>query len=173
MRSKLVPRAHGQTLEVGVGTGANFPFYPESVSLSAVDESRDMLAVAARRAASVDRRIVLAQADAANLAFPSGHFDTVVASLVLCSVVDQTAALREFKRVLCRPGGSLLLLEHMRPDNPPLALLVDLLNVPWYGFNQRCNLNRTTQRAVAQAGFQVVGVESKVGGFLRLIVART
>jgi ubiquinone/menaquinone biosynthesis C-methylase UbiE len=173
MRSRLAPRAHGHTLEIGVGTGANFPFYSDSVCLSAVDESPDMLAVAAGRAASLDRKIVLAQADAEKLAFPSGSFDTVVASLVLCSVVDQTAALQELKRVLSQPGGSLLLLEHMRPANRLLAFLVDLLNVPWYGFNQRCNLNRSTQQAVVQAGFQLVSVESMVGGFLRLIVART
>jgi ubiquinone/menaquinone biosynthesis C-methylase UbiE len=173
MRSQLVPRALGATLEIGVGTGANLPFYQPSVCLSAIDESPDMLAVAARRAAALERNIGFAQANAEHLVFPSGHFDTVVASLVLCSVIDQASTLRELKRVLRNPGGHLLLLEHMRPHSRPLALLVDLLNVPWYGFNERCNLNRHTQQAVTSAGFELVRVESKMGGLFRLIVART
>jgi ubiquinone/menaquinone biosynthesis C-methylase UbiE len=172
MRSQLVPRALGRALEIGVGTGANFPFYPPSVGLTAIDESPDMLAVAARRAASLEEAIVLAQANAEHLPFPSGHFDTIVASLVLCSVVDQAIALQELRRVLRRPGGLLLLVEHMRPYNRSLALMVDLLNVPWYRFNQRCNLNRNTQEAVALAGFELEAVESKIGGLFRLMVAR-
>jgi ubiquinone/menaquinone biosynthesis C-methylase UbiE len=107
-----------------------------------------------------------------SLAFPAGQFDTVVASLVFCSVVDQPRALGELRRVLHRPGGRLLLLEHMRPHSRPLAWAADLLNVPWYAFNGRCNLNRETQRAVVQAGFELQEVVSVLGGLVRLIIAR-
>jgi SAM-dependent methyltransferase len=110
--------------------------------------------------------------DVESLAFPAGHFDTVVSSLVFCSVVDQPRALRELRRVLRRPGGRLLLLEHMRPHSRPLAWAADLLNIPWYTFNGRCNLNRETQQAVVQAGFELAHVESVLGGLVRLIIAR-
>jgi ubiquinone/menaquinone biosynthesis C-methylase UbiE len=172
MRARLLPHATGRVLEVGVGTGANLPFYAPSICVTAIDESVDMLAVAASRSTALETCVHLAQMDVEGLAFPAGSFDTVVTSLVLCSVVDQTRALGELRRVLRRPGGRLLLVEHMRPHVRPLAWLVDLANVPWYALNGRCNLNRETQRAIVQAGFNLERVESKIGGFLRLIVAR-
>lgn len=172
MRAQMVPYARGKVLEIGVGTGANIPFYAPSICLTAIDESPDMLAVANRRAASLDNCVSLSQMDVETLALPSNYFDTVVTSLVLCSVVSQTRALNELRRVLRNPGGQLLLLEHMRPHARPLAWLADLANVPWYALNGRCNLNRETQQAVAQAGFELERVESKMGGLLRMIVAR-
>ena len=171
LRSQLLPHARGKVLEIGVGTGANLPFYPKSVCLTAVDESEDMLSVAARRVAALGNCVDLNQMDTEALAFPSGTFDTVVTSLVLCSVVDQRRALAELWRVLRKPGGRLLLLEHMRPHVAPLTWLADLLNVPWYAFNGRCQLNRETQQAIVQTGFRVDEAESKLGGLFRLIVA--
>jgi ubiquinone/menaquinone biosynthesis C-methylase UbiE len=171
MRTRLVPHARGRVLEIGVGTGANMPYYAPSVCLLAIDESPDMLAVAARRAAALDRCVYLSQANAEHLAFPADYFDTVIASLVLCSVVDQRRSLSELRRVLCKPGGQLLLIEHMRPHLHPLAWLVDLANVPWFAFNGRCRLNRETEQAIVEAGFRVDWVEAKLGGFLRLIAA--
>lgn len=172
MRSRMLSRVRGRVLEIGVGTGANLPFYPPSVRLTAVDESIDMLEIAARRAAALSGWVYLSQANAEHLTFPSGTFDAVVSSLVLCSVVDQRRALNELWRVLHKPGGQLVLLEHMRPRVRPLAWLVDLANAPWYAFNGRCHLNRQTEQAIVEAGFQVEQVETRLGGFLRLIVAR-
>ena len=172
MRARLLPQARGRALEIGVGTGANLPFYPPAVRLTAIDESGDMLAVAAQRAAALDRSTCLGQADVEHLAFADGQFDTVVAGLVLCSVVDQQRALSELRRVLRKPGGRLLLLEHMRPRAWPWTWLADLLNAPWYAFNGRCHLNRETLETVVQTGFQVAHVESRLGGLFRLIVAQ-
>jgi ubiquinone/menaquinone biosynthesis C-methylase UbiE len=171
MRSRLLAHARGHVLEIGVGTGANLPFYPATSRITAIDESPDMLVVAAQRASALDGRVQLGQADVEHLAFPDGSFDTVAASLVFCSVVDLEGALAEVWRVLRKPGGRLLLLEHMRPHVQPLTLLVDLANLAWYAFNGRCHLNRETQQAIHRAGFTVERVESKIGGFLRLIVA--
>jgi ubiquinone/menaquinone biosynthesis C-methylase UbiE len=173
LRGQLVPQARGKVLEIGVGTGANLPFYAPSARLTAVDESVDMLAVAARRASALDRSMHLSRTNVEHLSFPAGHFDAVIASLVLCSVVDQRRALEELWRVLCKPGGQLLLLEHMRPHLRPLAWLVDLANAPWYAFNGRCHLNRETQQTIVEVGFRVQRIEARVGGFLRLIVAAT
>ena len=172
MRERLMAHARGHVLEIGVGTGANLPFYPAASRITAVDESPDMLDVAAQRASILNGRIQLSQVDVEQLAFPQGSFDTVAGSLVFCSVVDLQRALSEVWRVLRKPGGRLLLLEHMRPRVQPLTLLVDLANLPWYAFNGRCHLNRETQQAVLRAGFEVEQVESKLGGFFRLIVAR-
>jgi ubiquinone/menaquinone biosynthesis C-methylase UbiE len=173
MRARLVPRARGRVLEIGVGTGANFAFYAPSACVTAVDESADMLAVAAWRATTMNRCAHFTRMDVEHLGFSTGHFDTVLASLVLCSVVDQRRALGELRRVLRKPGGQLLLLEHMRPRLRPLAWLADLANGPWIAFNGRCHLNRETQQEVVRAGFQVDQVEGMAGGLLRLIVART
>jgi ubiquinone/menaquinone biosynthesis C-methylase UbiE len=171
LRGRLVSFAQGRILEIGVGTGANLPYYPGSTWLAAIDESAGMVTAAARRATALVRCVALGQMSAESLAFPSGLFDTVVASLVLCSVVSQGRALDEVRRVLRTPGGRLLLLEHMRPEARPLARLVDLVNGPWLAWNGRCHLNRETQQNLIQAGFQIDWVESKLGGFLRLIVA--
>lgn len=173
LRRRLLPYARGKVLEIGVGTGANLPFYPRSVRLTAIDESEDMLSVAARRVAAQGNSVDLNQMDTEALAFPSDTFDTVVTSLVLCSVINQARALDELWRVLRKPGGNLLLLEHMRPHLPPFAWLTDLLNIPWYAFNGRCHLNRETQRAIVEAGFELDEVDSKLGGLFRLIVAHT
>jgi ubiquinone/menaquinone biosynthesis C-methylase UbiE len=173
LRARLVPHARGNVLEIGVGTGANLPYYRPSTCVTAIDESPDMLAVAARRAASLGNCASLGQMDVEALAFPDGAFDSVVASLVFCSVVDQSRALGELRRVLRYPGGRLLLLEHMRPHARPLAWLADLLNIPWYAFNGRCHINRETQLSVARAGFELEQVESVLGGLVRLMIART
>ena len=172
LRARLVPHARGKVLEVGVGTGANLPFYPSATCVTAIDESPDMLSVAANRAEGLGTCVSLSLMDVESLAFPTGYFDTVVASLVFCSVVDQARALSELRRVLDKPDGRILLLEHTRPHSRPLAWLADLLNIPWYAFNGRCNINRETHKAVAHAGFELERVESVLGGLVRLIIAR-
>jgi len=182
MRAAMIPYAAGRVLEIGVGTGANLPFYhaPAIASLAAIDESAEMLAAAARRAGALPRatggsgkmHVDLAQMNAEGLAFGDSTFDTVVGSLVLCSVLDQQRALVEIRRVLARPEGRLLLMEHMRPRVRPLAWLVDAANLPWYAVNGRCHLNRQTQKVVALAGFHLERVDSHLGGLFRLIIAR-
>jgi len=172
LRSRLLSFAQGRVLEIGVGTGANLPYYPGSACLAAIDESAGMVAVAARRATTLGRCVSLGQMSVEALGFAGGLFDTVVVSLVLCSVISQRRALDEIRRVLRKPEGRLLLLEHMRPRDHNLAWLVDRVNGPWVALNGRCHLNRETQQTLVQAGFQLEWVESKLGGFLRLIAAR-
>ncbi len=172
MRRQLLPYARGRVLEIGVGTGANLPHYPVAAHITAIDESPDMLQVAARRSAALEGQASLGQVNAERLAFASGTFDAVVGSLVFCSVVEPLRALVEIHRVLHTPGGRLLLLEHMRPRVRPLAWLIDLADVPWYAFNGRCHLNRETHRTIVTAGFEIEQMESRLGGFFRLIVAR-
>lgn len=173
LRRRMLWSARGSILEIGIGTGANLPFYHSPVHLFAVDESADMLAIASDRARALGSQIRLSQVDVEHLAFPTGSFDTVVASLVLCSVVEQSRALTEMRRVLSHPGGQLLLLEHMRPTSRPLAWLADLLDAPWYAINGRCHLNRNTFETVVAAGFRVERTETRLGGLFRLVWARS
>ena len=104
--------ASGRTLEVGIGTGANLPHYPAGIELTGVDISPEMMARAAARAREVGRAVTLREASADALPFDDGSFDTVVCTLVLCSVPSVDGALAEMARVL-RPGGYLLLVDHV------------------------------------------------------------
>lgn len=109
-------RAIGKVLEVGVGTGANLPFYDRAVALTAVDLNLEMLQRARTKASSLGRHVDIVEADALDLPFPDATFDAVVATYVLCSVPTVEGALREMLRVL-RPGGSLLLADHVASDS--------------------------------------------------------
>lgn len=115
-REWVCSRAHGDTLEVAVGTGLNLPFYPATATLTGTDLSPAMIALARRRATETGRDITLLEAGADDLPFPDGSFDTVVCTLALCSVPDDRAAITEMHRVL-RPGGQLLLLDHVVSSN--------------------------------------------------------
>ena len=155
-------------LEVGVGTGANLPFYPASSRVVAVDVSAEMLAVARRRRT---RAVVqLSQTDVHHLAFPDATFDGVVGSFLLCNVTDPPAVLQEVRRVL-RPGGRLLLLEHVRGARPWVARLTDLLDLPWHAWSRNCHLNRETEATVASAGFTITRSERYALGVVQLIEA--
>lgn len=111
-RQRLIAQAGGRVVEAGIGTGANLRHYPESIEVTGVDASPAMLAQAARRAEELGRAADLRQGEADALRFPDASVDTVVATLLLCSVPDVPTTLAEFARVL-RPGGRLLLLDHV------------------------------------------------------------
>jgi ubiquinone/menaquinone biosynthesis C-methylase UbiE len=125
-RRRLLSRASGRTLEVGVGTGLNFQFYPAEVRLTAIDLSPAMLEIAHRRADALGLAVDLQVGDAQALDLPKESFDTVVATLMLSAVPDDKQAAAELWRVL-RPGGALLVLDHVRSTVAPVALLQRLL----------------------------------------------
>ncbi|QSB04670.1 class I SAM-dependent methyltransferase [Natronoglycomyces albus] len=128
-------RARGVTLEIAVGTGANFQYYPANVDLAGVDWSAAMVAAATARTVESGREIQLRQADAAALPFASQSFDAVVCTFALCCVPDERAVLAEAIRVL-RPGGDLLLADHVAATFWPLRIvqhLADLVSVPLVG----------------------------------------
>ena len=106
-------QARGDVLEIGIGTGRNLAAYPADARLTGLDLSPEMLRRARERAAEIGRDVELSVGDAQKLDYPDDRFDTVVFSLALCSIPDDRAALRQAKRVL-RPGGRLVLIEHVR-----------------------------------------------------------
>lgn len=113
-REWVCRQATGRTLEVGVGTGLNLRWYPADIELVVVDLDRERLAVSAERAHALDRAVSVAVADGHQLPFATHTFDTVVCTLAICDVDDRTATLAEAYRVI-RPGGLLLLLDHLEP----------------------------------------------------------
>jgi ubiquinone/menaquinone biosynthesis C-methylase UbiE len=138
-RAWLCGQATGETLEVAIGTGLNLPFYPAAVRLTGVEWSGLMLAGARRRAHDLGLNVDLLQGDAQALSFPDGRFDTVVCTFALCSISDDRAALAEMARVL-RPGGLLLLADHVVASSWPLRLLqalMDAVSVPLYDEHYR------------------------------------
>ena len=114
-------------LEVGVGTGKNFPSYLANAEITAVDFSEKMLSHATEKAKKQGIEIDLQQMDVQNLSFEDDIFDTVVATFVFCSVPDPIKGLREIGRV-CKPVGKVLLLEHVLSANRVLAFLMNLVN---------------------------------------------
>lgn len=113
-RAWICSRASGRVLEVAVGTGGNLGLYHSGVRLTGIDLSPGMLAHARRRAASLGLSVTLEEGDAEHLPYPDASFDTVVCTLALCAVPDRAATLAEMHRVL-RPGGRLLLVDHVEP----------------------------------------------------------
>ena len=108
-------QAAGDTLEVGVGTGLNLPWYPDGIRLTGIDLSPGMLAIARERARTLGMEADLREASADALPFADASFDTVVSTITLCNVPDERAAIAEMSRVL-RPGGRLILSDHVASD---------------------------------------------------------
>jgi len=173
LRARLWSLAGGpEVLEVGIGTGLNMPFYPRATDgtrITGIDLSDRMLEQARSRAARDGIDVELLEMDAQDLRFPSDTFDSAVSTCVFCSVPDPVLGLREVRRVL-KPGGRLVMIEHVRPKGL-LGLLFDVLN-PLIVRLQGANVNRQTVANVSRAGFEIESVESHHLGIVRLIVAR-
>ena len=167
-RRRLLQKAGGSVLEVGIGTGRNLAYYPRGVELTGIDIASRMLARARRRAGSLGLSAALLEGDGRALAFEDDVFDTTVGTCVLCSVADPDAVVREMVRVT-RPGGSILLLEHVRPRQRALGWLSDAATVltrRLFGFRA----NRRTEEVVAAAGMEITEVTR--AGIWREIVGR-
>jgi SAM-dependent methyltransferase len=155
-RRRLVEEAGGEVLEIGAGTGKNLPLYKAAERVVALDPDPAMRARAHEAAREARLPVEVVDGDAVALSFPDASFDTVVFSLVLCTVPDLGQALAEARRVL-RPGGTLRFYEHVRATDPHLARWQDRLERPWGWIGRGCHPNRDTPAAVA--GFGVISLE--------------
>jgi ubiquinone/menaquinone biosynthesis C-methylase UbiE len=160
-----------RVLEVGVGTGKNLAYYPSEAAMTAIDLSPKMLDRARRRAASLHIEVDLRLGDVQELEFGDQTFDEVVGTFVFCSVPDPLRGLSEVRRVL-KPGGHLLLVEHVRAADALAGRLQDLAN-PFTVRITGVNINRRTADNVTNAGLVIEGDQALgMRGIFRLIRAR-
>lgn len=158
-RERLLTDARGATLEIGAGTGLNISHYPAAVDRLVLSEPSAAMASKLReRLAEAGRDAEVVEAGADSLPFADDTFDTVVSTLVLCTVPDLDAAIAELGRVLA-PGGQLLLIEHVRSDDPGRAAWQDRLELPWRIFANGCRTNRDTEAALRAGGFEIDEIE--------------
>ena len=163
-------RATGSTLEVAIGTGLNLRHYPDHVRLTGVDWSPRMVQAAQRNADRLARPVALSRADAADLPFADDVFDAVVCTFALCCIPDERAALIEAVRVL-RPGGSLLLADHIAASNPLLRAaehVVELVTIPLQGEHY----TRRPLTTVRQLDLEIVATERLTHGAIEHVHAR-
>jgi ubiquinone/menaquinone biosynthesis C-methylase UbiE len=159
-RHELLAQAKGRVLEIGAGTGLNLEYYRADVrELVLADPEPPMVERLERRLRESGRAGRVVKAGAERLQFEDRSFDSVVSTLVLCTVDDPAAALREIRRVLA-PGGCLLFIEHVRAaGGSRLARWQDRLEAPWRAFAYGCRCNRDTLALLAREGFAVSGLE--------------
>jgi len=156
VRSGLLAGAKGRVLDVGAGTGANFPYYPKSdgVQVVALDNDPAMLRRARRKAEETGLDVEFHVGSGNALPFANESFDTVVFTLSLCTIPDPAQAISEARRVL-RPGGKLLFLEHVRADDPGLAKWQDRVAPVWGVVAGGCRPNQETRALIEQSGLEV------------------
>jgi ubiquinone/menaquinone biosynthesis C-methylase UbiE len=159
MRRETVAQARGRVLELGAGTGLNLALYPQSVQdLTLTEPDPHMIKQLRMKVDQLGRTVEVVEAPAERLPFDDDSFDTAVVTLVLCTVPDPAASLREIGRVL-KPGGQFLFLEHVRANDPSLAKWQDRLEGPWRFLGDGCHCNRDTVSAISAAGFELGEVE--------------
>jgi ubiquinone/menaquinone biosynthesis C-methylase UbiE len=152
-RGELLAKARGRTLEIGAGTGANIPYYPDAVEEVALAEPFEpMRRQLERKLRQSGKSASILDASAETLPLDDESVDTVVSTLVLCTVDFPDRALAEIARVL-RPGGQLLFIEHVRSHSSRAARWQDRLETPWRHFAAGCRCNRDTVSSIAAAGF--------------------
>ncbi len=170
-RKKLWDQVEGHhILEVGVGTGKNFDYYPKDARMTAIDFSEQMLKQAALKRDRKNTVVNLELMDIQSLCFADNSFDTVICSFVFCSVPMPVKGLKELYRV-CKPGGQVLLLEHVLSSNPVLAAVMNLLNPVIVGLFG-ANINRNTVKNVKACAFTSVHVDERSSDMIKLIEAR-
>lgn len=169
-REWVCGQAKGDVLEIAVGTGRNFAFYPADVRLTGVELSPAMLEIARRRAEELGRAVDLHEADAEALPFEDESFDTVVCTLSLCSIPHDRKAVTEAKRVL-RPGGGFLLLEHVRSPNPLVRAGQRLLE-PINARLEGDHLLREPLEHLRAEGFEIERLERSKAGLVERVRAR-
>ncbi|MDT5098599.1 MAG: hypothetical protein QOC76_2336 [Mycobacterium sp.] len=154
-RSALLGNARGRVVEIGAGTGLNVAHYPDAISeLVLTEPDEAMRRRLARRLGRLGRVARIVDAPAERLPLADASVDTVVSTLVLCTVNDPERTLGEIARVL-RPGGQLLFVEHVRASSRFLAACQDFLLRPWRSFAGGCHCNRATAELMRDCGFSI------------------
>ena len=169
-RKILWKKVNGEhILEVGVGTGKNFPYYPTDAHITALDFSEDMLEQAKKKRLRNTIKIELELMDVQSLCYADNSFDTVIATFVFCSVPLPIKGLQELHRV-CNPGGQVLLLEHVLSSKPFMAKMMHFMN-PLVVSLIGANINRKTVKNVQACGFEKVLLDPASKDMVKIIQA--
>jgi ubiquinone/menaquinone biosynthesis C-methylase UbiE len=163
IRMDLLNRSKGKVIEIGSGSGINFPLYKKVESVTAIEPSPYMIERSNKNKQAASVPINIIQSGAEKLPFSDDTFDTVVATLVFCTIRDTEKALKEIKRV-CKPNGKILLFEHIKMDNQFLARLQQQLTPYWSKICDGCQLDRDTVHIFAANGFDIVELKKYYNG---------
>lgn len=155
-RKELFEDLSGKVLEIGVGTGKNIMYYPETVEMTAIDFSSKMLNKAKVKSAKLNKKVNLILMDAQQMDFQDNTFDYIIATCVFCSVPDPIKGFLEMKRVL-KPGGKIILIEHVISENKLLGILMNIMN-PITVYIYGANINRLTEANIKAAGLDNIKV---------------
>ncbi|MDQ0898062.1 class I SAM-dependent methyltransferase [Paenibacillus sp. V4I7] len=170
IRSELINKAKGEVLEIGSGTGINFSFYKD-VSVTAIEPNPVLRKASYERAYEAKMPIHVIEGNAEQLPFADHSFDTVVGTLVLCTIPNPVKAIREISRV-CKPTGTILLFEHIRHENSLLGKIQDLLTPIWKRACDGCHLNRDTIHLLRQEELEIIDIKKHVGNIFITVEAR-
>jgi len=165
LRAEWIPRARGDVLEVGIGSGLNLPFYTREVRrIYGVDPSLELQRMARKRAESVPFEVeFFAQSAEASIPLADSSTDTAVVTWSLCSMANASQALLEMQRIL-KPEGRLLFLEHGCAPDSNVAAWQDRITPVWRHIAGGCTLNRKMDELIAQAGFRITELTT---GYMR------
>jgi ubiquinone/menaquinone biosynthesis C-methylase UbiE len=157
LRAAWIPRARGEVLEVGIGSGLNLSFYsPEVQRVYGVEPSLELQQIARQRAAAAPIKVeFLLQSAEAPLPLTAASVDAAVVTWTLCSIPNAAEALQEMKRVL-KSNGHLIFVEHGRAPDPGVVAWQDWLTPLWKRVTGGCHLNRKIDELITTAGFQIV-----------------
>ncbi|TCN27131.1 class I SAM-dependent methyltransferase [Mesobacillus foraminis] len=170
IRRQLLKEATGKVLELGSGTGINFPLY-DGVEVTAIEPSAHMIERSEPRKSASKVPVELIQAGAEKLPFADDTFDSVVATLVYCTIPDAEKAFAEMKRV-CKNNGKILMFEHVRMRQPFLARLQERLTPYWGNICDGCRLDRDTVRLARESGLTIVQIKEYYKGLFIAMILR-
>lgn len=163
IRRRLIEKAKGRVLEIGSGTGVNFLYYRNVEEVVAIDPNEKSVEISRNKIRRANVPIEVFPYSAEQLPFPNDYFDSVVATLVFCTIPDPEKALAEIKRVV-KPGAPILFFEHVKMEQPFFALVQDMLNPLWKRVANGCHINRDTEKLIRKSGFHVQEVSSNYKG---------
>ena len=153
IRATQVPKARGRVLEVGVGSGLNLPFYEPGTQVFAVDPSEELQVYARQVAQANGTDVIFAAQSGEAIPADNNSFDAAVITWTLCTIPDAGKALEEVRRVL-KPQGRLVFAEHGVSPEPGVAKWQNRINPVWRSLAGGCNLNRSPEQLLDQAGFK-------------------
>jgi len=163
IRIKLLKKSYGKVIEIGSGSGVNFPLYKKVESVTAIEPSPYMIERSKKNRYAASVPIEVIQSSAEKLPYNDDTFDTVVATLVFCTIPNPQMAIKEIKRI-CKPNGKILLFEHVRMDNPFLARLQQTLTPYWSKICDGCQLDRETVHTFTTDSFHLIEINRYYNG---------